>query len=314
MGSIAARHARTVLENVERVLALELLVRGPGARLPARARARRGARGRRRRGPRAGSARSSRTSPWTASRGRTSRPRPPSSAAASWRRLAGGRRATAVAAMPDRSDVTDEPAFGLLPAVRRPAVRPPELRLLGGRRPRLAPRPIDRPGARRSRQPDRPTPSRTTTTNRWSTRSCPPPRGPAFNPFAADADEIEANPFAPPPPVRAALAPDTPRKLALLLRGRGIFGSYAKVLLLDDAADRLRAVRAAVRLPARLTRPRAVPAAARCAAAGGHHLHRDDERCARGRPRQAPRRGGLRRPGRPRVRRGRDVPGGRPRP
>jgi GNAT superfamily N-acetyltransferase len=62
----------------------------------------------------------------------------------------------------------------------------------------------------------------------------PAARGPAFNPFAADADEVVANPFAPPPPVRAALSPDTPRKLAHLLRGRGIFGSYAKVLLLDE--------------------------------------------------------------------------------
>lgn len=62
----------------------------------------------------------------------------------------------------------------------------------------------------------------------------PAARGPAFNPFAADADDVVGNPFAPPPPVRAALAPDTPRKLAHLLRGRGIFGSYAKVLLLDD--------------------------------------------------------------------------------
>jgi GNAT superfamily N-acetyltransferase len=62
----------------------------------------------------------------------------------------------------------------------------------------------------------------------------PAAKGPAFNPFAADKDEIVANPFAPPPPVRAALAPDTPRKLAHLLRGRGIFGSYAKVLVLDE--------------------------------------------------------------------------------
>lgn len=62
----------------------------------------------------------------------------------------------------------------------------------------------------------------------------PPARGPAVNPFAADRAELADNPFAPPPPVRAALAPDTPRKLAHLLRGRGIFGSYAKVLLLDD--------------------------------------------------------------------------------
>jgi GNAT superfamily N-acetyltransferase len=62
----------------------------------------------------------------------------------------------------------------------------------------------------------------------------PASRGPAFNPFASDDDEPVANPFAPPPPVRSALAPDTPRKLAMLSRGRAIFGSYAKVLLVDD--------------------------------------------------------------------------------
>jgi GNAT superfamily N-acetyltransferase len=62
----------------------------------------------------------------------------------------------------------------------------------------------------------------------------PAAKGPTFNPFAVDDDEPVANPFAPPPPVRATLAPDTPRKLALLMRGRAIFGSYAKVLLLDD--------------------------------------------------------------------------------
>ena len=62
----------------------------------------------------------------------------------------------------------------------------------------------------------------------------PASKGPAFNPFARDADEAPLNPFAPPPPLRPTLAPDTPRKLALLSRGRAIFGSYAKVLLLDD--------------------------------------------------------------------------------
>jgi GNAT superfamily N-acetyltransferase len=62
----------------------------------------------------------------------------------------------------------------------------------------------------------------------------PASRGPAFNPFASNDDEPVANPFAPPPPLRSALAPDTPRKLALLSRGRAIFGSYAKVLLVDD--------------------------------------------------------------------------------
>ena len=62
----------------------------------------------------------------------------------------------------------------------------------------------------------------------------PASKGPAFNPFARPDDDALANPFAPPPPVRAALAPDTPRKLALLSRGRAIFGSYAKVLLVDE--------------------------------------------------------------------------------
>jgi GNAT superfamily N-acetyltransferase len=62
----------------------------------------------------------------------------------------------------------------------------------------------------------------------------PASKGPAFNPFARADDDAPENPFAPPPPVRAALAPDTPRKLALLSRGRAIFGSYAKVLLVDE--------------------------------------------------------------------------------
>ncbi|HEX7471720.1 MAG TPA: hypothetical protein VF323_01455 [Candidatus Limnocylindrales bacterium] len=62
----------------------------------------------------------------------------------------------------------------------------------------------------------------------------PAPKGPAFNPFARDDDAAPPNPFAPPPPLRPTLAAGTPRKLALLSRGRAIFGSYAKVLLLDD--------------------------------------------------------------------------------
>jgi GNAT superfamily N-acetyltransferase len=54
------------------------------------------------------------------------------------------------------------------------------------------------------------------------------------NPFALDrADEIP-NPFAPTPPVERSVAPDAPRKLRLLHRGRHVFGSYAKVLLVDD--------------------------------------------------------------------------------
>jgi hypothetical protein len=57
---------------------------------------------------------------------------------------------------------------------------------------------------------------------------------PAANPFAANADPLADNPFAPPPPDRPTLPSDAPRKLALLGRGLAVFGSYAKVLLLDD--------------------------------------------------------------------------------
>lgn len=53
------------------------------------------------------------------------------------------------------------------------------------------------------------------------------------NPFALDRSEEAPNPFAPSPPEHRALAADAPRKLVLLDRGRRVFGSYAKVLLLD---------------------------------------------------------------------------------
>jgi ribosomal protein S18 acetylase RimI-like enzyme len=61
---------------------------------------------------------------------------------------------------------------------------------------------------------------------------------PAFNPFAVDdgADPLSNNPFAPPPKVRASVGADAPRKLQLLGRGLGVFGSYAKVLLVEDQA------------------------------------------------------------------------------
>jgi hypothetical protein len=58
--------------------------------------------------------------------------------------------------------------------------------------------------------------------------------GPAFNPFADDDEAPAVNPFAPAPPSRPRVATGAPRKLALLGRGLGIFGSYAKVLLADD--------------------------------------------------------------------------------
>jgi hypothetical protein len=60
---------------------------------------------------------------------------------------------------------------------------------------------------------------------------------PAFNPFADEDDDdgpVE-NPFAPASPNRPTVGTGVPRKLALLGRGLAVFGSYAKVLLVDDA-------------------------------------------------------------------------------
>ena len=67
-----------------------------------------------------------------------------------------------------------------------------------------------------------------------------PARQPGSNPFALDEiDADDANPFAPSRPQRPAVPAGSPRKLALLGRGLGIFGSYAKVLLLgDDGRER----------------------------------------------------------------------------
>lgn len=60
---------------------------------------------------------------------------------------------------------------------------------------------------------------------------------PTLNPFASDGDDALAdNPFAPAPKARPTVAADAPRKLALLARGLAIFGSYAKVLLVDETA------------------------------------------------------------------------------
>jgi hypothetical protein len=64
-----------------------------------------------------------------------------------------------------------------------------------------------------------------------------PARRPAFDPFADDDEEspgASANPFAPRPAARPSVGSEAPRKLRLLGRGLGIFGSYAKVLLVDE--------------------------------------------------------------------------------
>jgi len=71
----------------------------------------------------------------------------------------------------------------------------------------------------------------------------PPPVNPFAtsrpNPFLAPDDDKDdapaSNPFAPPPRERPSVGDDAPRKLQLLGRGLGVAGSYAKVLLRDDA-------------------------------------------------------------------------------
>jgi ribosomal protein S18 acetylase RimI-like enzyme len=56
------------------------------------------------------------------------------------------------------------------------------------------------------------------------------------NPFAPPGPVFDDNPFAPVAQRERPMHEGVPRKLALLDRGRGVFGSYAKVLLLDGEA------------------------------------------------------------------------------
>ena len=138
-------------------------------------------------------------------------------------------------------DVTDEPAFRLIPPCADPgfdhrscdywedadrgskaarlawleAAPPP---------PAVAPGPADNPFAP-VRDPAVVNPFAPTS------RSA----SPAFNPFGDDDDDEPIdNPFAPRPPVRRTIGTDVPRKLGLLGRGLGVFGSYARILLVDE--------------------------------------------------------------------------------
>ncbi|HEX6130383.1 MAG TPA: hypothetical protein VF044_01560 [Actinomycetota bacterium] len=61
----------------------------------------------------------------------------------------------------------------------------------------------------------------------------PAERGPAANPFLAGDDGPADNPFAPGRAAPPTVDDGAPPKLRLLTRGRGVAGSYAKVLLLD---------------------------------------------------------------------------------
>ena len=65
----------------------------------------------------------------------------------------------------------------------------------------------------------------------------PAPPVPIRNPFLDELDDpLGDNPFAPRKPVRPVIPAEAPRKLQLLGRGLGIFGSYAKLLIADGEA------------------------------------------------------------------------------
>ena len=102
------------------------------------------------------------------------------------------------------------------------------------------------PGAAGEASPGRnPSPPRRASTNPFAPATAEQPanpfapattRRPGSNPFALEADaEADPNPFAPSRPARPGVPAGGPRKLGLLGRGIAIFGTYAKVLLLDEA-------------------------------------------------------------------------------
>jgi GNAT superfamily N-acetyltransferase len=140
-------------------------------------------------------------------------------------------------------DVTDVQVFGLLPPCADPRFdhRSCDYWEDEARGAKTARPSWWQPGERVAVAPTRPGPAdnpfapppRELTLNPFA-----PPPPPAGDPWAALGDTGEAlggpalNPFAPAPRV-SSVASDVPRKLRLLARGLAIFGSYAKVLLLD---------------------------------------------------------------------------------
>ena len=200
-------------------------------------------------------------------------------------------------------DITDEPRSGR--SRRAPTrLRPPVVRLLGGRRSRLEGGPA-LPGSRAPlRPPRRPgRPRRTTRSLPRATRAGREPVRPdrslepsGFNPFADDDEDAPIeNPFAPGPPARRrsrATRRASSRCSAAASRCSGATPRCSSPTTRRSAYAQFGPLSA---YPRAQRLARAVPAAARRAAARRHHLHRHDGRGARPRPRDGARRGGLRR-------------------
>ena len=137
-------------------------------------------------------------------------------------------------------DITDETSFGRIPRCADPGVDHRtcdywEDAERGSKAARLAW--LEK--APTAQPPARPSPS--------DNPFAPPSREPAFNPFAppsggmkpgfnpfGDDDEPADNPFVPRPAAKPSVGSEVPRKLGLLGRGLAVFGSYAKVLLVDE--------------------------------------------------------------------------------
>jgi GNAT superfamily N-acetyltransferase len=138
-------------------------------------------------------------------------------------------------------DVTDDAAFGLIPPCADPGFDHRtcdywEDADRGSKAARLAWLQPEAPAAppSRSAPPDNPfaPPSRDAAFNPFA-----PPAGgmkPGFNPFADDDEAPADNPFAPQRADRPSVGARAPRKLTLLGRGLAVFGSYAKILVVDD--------------------------------------------------------------------------------
>jgi GNAT superfamily N-acetyltransferase len=132
-------------------------------------------------------------------------------------------------------DVTDESSFALMPPCADPAFDHRSCDYWedadrGSKRARSRGNAATAGPPPRARDPFGGDDARTPAFNPFA----PAATGPAVNPFLASRDPLTDNPFAPRREAPRALGGDAPRKLGLLVRGAGVFGSYAKVLLIDD--------------------------------------------------------------------------------